>query len=135
MSAGRQGRRAGDSAATAHELRSSLNAIHMWAHVLQGRLRLHADPEVRQALDGLRSSVDAHLRLVENLIGGRAVEPPLRSVTMSKRNDAQPDLPDDPPRRERPQRPETEPNEAPGGRDAAQREEDARNKSTRNGER
>ena len=54
---------------------------------------------------------------------------------MSKRNDAQPDLPDDPPRRDKPERPATEPAEAPGGRDSAAKEQDARNKSTRKGER
>ena len=54
---------------------------------------------------------------------------------MTKRNDKQPELPDDPPARDRPKRPETEPAEAPGGRDAARKEQDARNKSTRKGER
>lgn len=54
---------------------------------------------------------------------------------MSKRNDAQPDLPEDPPRREKPERPATEPAEAPGGRDGAVKERDARDKSTRKGER
>ena len=54
---------------------------------------------------------------------------------MTKRNDAQPDLPDDTPKRDRPKRPEAEPKEQPGGSEAAKTEQDARNKSTRTGER
>jgi hypothetical protein len=54
---------------------------------------------------------------------------------MSKRKDVQPAIPGDPPRGDKPQRPATEPTEAPGGRRSAAKEQDARNKSTRKGER
>jgi len=54
---------------------------------------------------------------------------------MSKRKDIQPDIPEDPTARDKPQRPATEPKEAPGGSQSAAKEQDARNKSTRTGER
>ena len=54
---------------------------------------------------------------------------------MSKRNDAQPEVPDGTRDRERPTRPKPEPKEAPGGKDAVKAEQDARNKSTRRGDR
>lgn len=56
---------------------------------------------------------------------------------MSKRKDAQPDIPES--RERRPDRPERERDpdtlEGPGGRNEAKGEEDARNKTTRRGER
>ena len=138
MSAGRHGRRARDVADlddAAHELRSSLNVIHTWTHVLETRLGAALDPRTRAALDKVHEAVAGHARLIEKLLEGDAVEPPLRRRPMSKRNDAQPDVPDDPPHRERPQRPEAEPKEQAGGAEAAKAEQDARNKSTRKGER
>ena len=56
---------------------------------------------------------------------------------MTKRNDAQPDVPEGRRDKERPERPAPEPDatEAPGGRNEAKAEEDARNKATRRGER
>ena len=138
MSAGRQGRRARDPGGVgeaAHQLRSSLNTIHTWAHVLETRLAATMDSRAREALGNVHGAIAAHARLIENLREGDAVQPPLRRPAMSKRNDAQPELPDDPPRRDRPQRPEAEPKEQPGGSEAAKAEQDARNKSTRSGER
>jgi hypothetical protein len=56
---------------------------------------------------------------------------------MSKRNDQQPPVPEGERKRENPTRPGGDPDtlEGPGGRDAAKGEEDARNKTTRRGER
>lgn len=54
---------------------------------------------------------------------------------MSKRNDVQPDVQEDRTARDRPQRPEPDATEGPGGRNEAKAEEDARNKSTRRGDR
>lgn len=54
---------------------------------------------------------------------------------MSKRKDAQPDIPEDGTAKDRPTRPEPLREEQPGGRDAAKAERDARNKTTREGER
>jgi hypothetical protein len=54
---------------------------------------------------------------------------------MSKRKDVQPEVPDGTREPERPMRPAPEPKEAPGGKDAGKAEQDARNKSTRRGDR
>jgi hypothetical protein len=56
---------------------------------------------------------------------------------MSKRKDAQPDVPEPDLSKDRPQRGGGEPDtlEGPGGRNESQGEEDARNKATRRGER
>lgn len=55
---------------------------------------------------------------------------------MSKRNDAQPDVPEEQrATRERPEKPEPDTLEGPGGRKESKGEEDARNKTTRKGER
>ena len=122
-------------AAAAHRLRSSLNGIHTWAHLLEVRLGPSADPSIRRALDGIHAGVRAQVSLIENLLEGAVVERPLRSPSMSKRNDAQPEVPDETPRRDKPHRVRTEPKEAPGGKDAAKARKDARNKTTRTGER
>jgi hypothetical protein len=53
---------------------------------------------------------------------------------MSKRKDAQPDTGDQQPI-DRPERPEPDTLEGPGGRHEEKGEEDARNKTTRRGER
>ena len=56
---------------------------------------------------------------------------------MSKRNDAQPDIDEKSTTQSRPQRPEPEPDpaEGPGGRREGKAEEDAKNKTTRRGDR
>ena len=54
---------------------------------------------------------------------------------MSKRKDAQPDVQEDRTAQDRPKRPEPDTHEGPGGRHEAKGEEDARNKTTRRGER
>ena len=58
-----------DSPAThslAHELRSPLNSIQGWAHVLEGRLD-GADAEVRRALAGIATGIEQQVRLIEGL--------------------------------------------------------------------
>lgn len=53
-----------------------------------------------------------------------------------KRRDIQPDVPEEPrDNRERPERPEPDTLEGPGGRKESDGEADARNKTTRRGER
>ena len=139
MRAGRPGRpsngTAGLLAAASHDLRSSLSGMRNWTHVLETRLAGHPDPMVQRAVTGLYAAVEQQVRVIENLLEARAVESPLRSAAMTKRKDAQPDTPGDSARKgaKRPAPPE--PKEAPGGRNAAKAERDARNKSTREGER
>ena len=50
----------------AHELRSPLNAIKTWAHVLESHLP-DASPEVRRALDGIRIAIDQQVGVIESL--------------------------------------------------------------------
>jgi hypothetical protein len=106
-----------------------------WTHVLETRLAGHPDPMVQRAITGLNAAVEQQVGVIENLLEARAVEPPLRRTAMTKRKDAQPDIPEDSARKgaKRPAPPD--PREAPGGRNAAKAERDARNKSTREGER
>jgi hypothetical protein len=106
-----------------------------WTHVLESRLAGHPDPMVRRAVSGLYAAVEQQLRVIENLLEARAVEPPLRRTAMTRRKDAQPDIPEDSARKgaRRPAPPD--PKEAPGGRNSAKAERDARNKSTREGQR
>ena len=120
----------------AHELRSALNGIQAWSQVLHSVLGHAADPEVRRALDGIAQGVAQQVRLIENHLEGGAVEAPLRSLPMTKRKDAQPDIPEDSTATDRPKRPDPAlKKEQPGGRDAAKATGDARNKTTREGER
>lgn len=119
----------------AHALRASLNAIRTWSHVLRERLAGNPDPVVARALEGIHAGVDSQVRAIENLLEGDAVQPPLEAATMSKRKDVQPDIPEDPTAKDRPTRPEPLAQEQPGGREAAKAERDARNKTTREGER
>jgi PAS domain S-box-containing protein len=50
-----------------HELRSPLNGIKSWTHVLDTHLR-DADPAVRRALDGIMTGVEHQARLIEDLL-------------------------------------------------------------------
>lgn len=54
-------------AIVSHELRSPLNGIKSWTHVLQSRLR-EADPTVARALNGIMIGVDHQVRLIEDLL-------------------------------------------------------------------
>ena len=50
----------------AHELRSPLNAIRTWTHVLESRLP-DPSPEVRRALDGIRIAIEQQVGVIESL--------------------------------------------------------------------
>ena len=51
----------------AHELRSPLNAIRTWAHVLESQLP-DASPEIQRALDGIRIAIDQQVGVIESLL-------------------------------------------------------------------
>lgn len=72
----RMARAAAESAALArdqflaivsHELRSPLNGIKSWTHVLQSQLR-DADPTVIRAINGIMIGVEHQVRLIEDLL-------------------------------------------------------------------
>ena len=123
--------------AAAHELRGSLNGIRTWTHVLETRLGESRDPAVRRAIEGIATAVQQQVRVIEKLLECSGVEPSLRRAAMARRNDAKPDVPDDAPREDRAKRPDSAPDtmEGPGGRRTPKAEQDARNKTTRQGER
>ncbi|HYC35468.1 MAG TPA: ATP-binding protein [Usitatibacter sp.] len=54
-------------AIVSHELRSPLNGIKSWTHVLQNQLR-NAEPTVKRALAGIMIGVDQQVRLIEDLL-------------------------------------------------------------------
>ena len=87
MSPGRRRRRPDDVIAMAHALRSSLNGIHTWAHVLEARLGADPEAPVRKALDGIHRAIAAHVRVIESLPVATTVEPPSRGTTMGRRRD------------------------------------------------
>jgi len=60
-------RRAQFLAFVSHELRSPLNGIKSWAHVLEDKLR-DAEPSVRRALTGIMIGVDHQVRLIDDLL-------------------------------------------------------------------
>lgn len=55
-------------ATVAHELRSPLNGIKTWAHVLENHLR-DGDSTVRRAIDGIMAGVDQQVRLIDHFLG------------------------------------------------------------------
>ena len=54
-------------AIVSHELRSPLNGIKSWTHVLENQLR-DADPTVKRAIAGIMIGVDHQVRLIEDLL-------------------------------------------------------------------
>ena len=54
-------------AIVSHELRSPLNGITSWTHVLENSLR-DADPGIRRALAGIMTGVEHQVRLIEDLL-------------------------------------------------------------------
>lgn len=54
-------------AIVSHELRSPLNGIKSWTHVLENQLR-NADPSVRRALAGIMIGVEHQVRLIDDLL-------------------------------------------------------------------
>ena len=53
----------------AHELRSPLNGIKSWTHVLEGRLG-GGDADALRAIAGIMTGVDQQVRLIEDLLEG-----------------------------------------------------------------
>ena len=51
-------------ASVAHELRSSLNGIKSWAHVLENELG-DGDATVRRAIAGIMTGVEQQVRIIE----------------------------------------------------------------------
>jgi PAS domain S-box-containing protein len=54
-------------AIVSHELRSPLNGIKSWTHVLENQLR-EAPPQVRRALGGIMIGVEHQVRLIDDLL-------------------------------------------------------------------
>jgi signal transduction histidine kinase len=54
-------------AAVCHELRSPLNAIKCWAHVLESQLG-DSDPAARRALAGIAIAIAQQARLIDGLL-------------------------------------------------------------------
>jgi PAS domain S-box-containing protein len=54
-------------AIVSHELRSPLNGIKSWTHVLENQLR-DSDPSVRRALAGIMIGVEHQVRLIDDLL-------------------------------------------------------------------
>jgi PAS domain S-box-containing protein len=54
-------------AIVSHELRSPLNGIKCWTHVLENQLR-DAQPSVRRALAGIMTGVEHQVRLIDDLL-------------------------------------------------------------------
>jgi len=57
-------------ALVSHELRSPLNAIKSWAHVLEQQLR-DAPPPVRRPLEGIKLGVEHQVRIIDDLLHGK----------------------------------------------------------------
>jgi len=55
-----------DPTRLSHELRSPLNAIKSWAHVLESQL--HDDPSSKRALAGIMIGVEQQARLIDDLL-------------------------------------------------------------------
>jgi signal transduction histidine kinase len=130
-----------------HDLRTPLNGIKMWAQVLETAFDSGDDATVRRALDGIMTAIDQQAALLDNLIDVRRAG---HSIAASGSNSGHPeeimaDTKRNPNEQqqdrnrsaEHPQRPDPEPDtmEGPGGRGEAKAEQDAKNKTTRRGER
>lgn len=77
LAAESEARKRAEAAATArdqflaivsHELRSPLNGIQNWTHVLQGHMTPDSSPAVWRALSGINSGVDQQVRLIDDLL-------------------------------------------------------------------
>lgn len=55
-------------AMVSHELRSPLNGIQNWAHVLETQLPAQASTVAQRALQGIRTGVTQQVQLIENLL-------------------------------------------------------------------
>ena len=59
-------------AAVAHELRSPLNGIQTWTHVLEAQM-VDAIPAMQRALTGIKTAVDQQVRLLDRLLDAAKV--------------------------------------------------------------
>ncbi len=57
-----------------HELRSPLNAIKSWAHVIENQLYEMDDPTTRRAIDGILVGVDEQVRIIGGLLAPKGEE-------------------------------------------------------------
>jgi len=55
-------------AIVSHELRSPLNGIKSWTHVVENHLQGDADPTLQRAIDGIMIGVEQQVRLIEDLL-------------------------------------------------------------------
>jgi PAS domain S-box-containing protein len=55
-------------AIVSHELRSPLNGIKSWTHVLENQLHETDDPTMRRAIDGIMIGVEQQVRLIDDLL-------------------------------------------------------------------
>jgi K+-sensing histidine kinase KdpD len=128
-----------------HELRSPLNGIKVWAQVLVNSLDCNDDSTARRALDGIAECIEKQVQFLDALLaegdGHSAAAPRSNSDTpedpMAKSTQPNEQDQDRNRKAEHPQRPDPEPDtmEGPGGRREAKAEEDAKNRTTRRGER
>jgi len=128
-----------------HAIRSPLNGIKTWAGVLSNSIDAGDEQTMRRALRGILDGVDAQVRFLDDLLaepqrhsgGGdgskrHTPEDPMAQSTQPNEKDQDRNR-----TAEHPQRPEAEPEtmEGPGGRREGKAEQDAKNKTTRRGER
>jgi signal transduction histidine kinase len=116
----------------AHELRSPLNSIKSWTHVLENSVDESADPTIARAIAGILMGVEQQVRLIEDLLLVlKPQETPMADKKRTQANEQEQQRNRDD---ERPERPEPGTLEGPGGRHE-KGEQDARNQTTRRGER
>jgi hypothetical protein len=130
-----------------HEMRSPLNGIRVWAQVLGTSLDANDESTARRALRGIAECVESQTQFLDGLLAdssghsygeGRSnhdrLETPMADKKRAHANEQDQDRNRN---AEHPQRPDPEPDtmEGPGGRREAKAEQDAKNKTTRRGER
>ena len=131
-----------------HELRSPLNGIKVWAQILSDSLDRQDDTNARRALRGIFDCVQGQAQFLDGLLAAgerhsaRADEsnadtPEDRMADTKRTQNANEQDQKRNRSAEHPQRPDPEPDtmEGPGGRKEAKAEQDAKNKTTRRGER
>ena len=130
-----------------HEMRSPLNGIKVWAQVLGTSLDVHDESTARRALHGIAECVNKQAQFLDLLLaessghsGGYPrsnADTPEGAMADKNRTHANEQDQDRNRKAEHPQRPDPEPDtlEGPGGRHEAKAEQDARDKTTRRGER
>ncbi|HET7728693.1 MAG TPA: histidine kinase dimerization/phospho-acceptor domain-containing protein [Usitatibacter sp.] len=125
----------------AHDLRTPLNGIKAWAHVLESHLD-GSDPVARRAVAGILEGVAQQARIIEEMTrenSGDAPavpEPPTpEGGFMSKRKDSQPASSGHQATAARTAKPQPNKPEQPGGKEAARARDQAIDKTDRRGER